>query len=81
MIYERRRVEVVSFDTLVDAGYDIDDGSPGKSAWIGEIRMEDILAPLGPRQRQGVLLYAGGLVGRTVREKTGIKHNERLCQL
>lgn len=72
VLYQRRKIDVVSLEALTAAGYEADDGGQAANAFGADLCVDDLLKRLSPRQREVVQLLSEGYTRAEVMQKLGL---------
>jgi len=74
IVYQKRRVDIVSLESLVAAGYEPDDQGSLERTIIGDITATELYQTLSKRQQQCVDLLLDGYDREEIGRIMGIKH-------
>ena len=81
MIYEKRRVDIVSLEALTAAGFEPDDQGSTELTFIAELTASELYQTLSRRQHQCVDLLLDGYDREEIGRIMGIKHRVQVHRL
>ena len=81
IVYQKRRIDVVSLDALTAAGYEPDDHGSTERNFIGELTASELYQTLSKRQQQCVDLLMDGYDREEIGQIMGIKHRQQVHRL